>query len=139
MKKGSLVKIESVTDKAAETKENDFNSGEFRNVLESYLESLRKELSLYNKEFDRALERYYETKEPMFYINGTPIPLEDIPLIIRRIRSENIGSLSSFSWGDPNRKYLKNNVWKANCYLREQPGARIPEKPELIERWLRSN
>ncbi|MFA4817733.1 MAG: hypothetical protein WC608_03390 [Parcubacteria group bacterium] len=105
-------------------------------TIDAYSDKIRAEITLYENELGRAYERYEETREPIFYVNGEAIDLVDLPLVQKILRKKPDYPLEAKFLREDNISKLEEQL-KANInFLQILPGARLPEQPEIIEKWF---
>jgi hypothetical protein len=121
-----------------EEKKSEYSGREFWDAKQSYIDALHAEVNLYRSEIRRALERYKETREPIFCVNGEIVSAENLPLRIYQIMLEekHVG-IRTRTLVDA--KDLKKSIFEVEYYLRSLPEARMPARPEIIDKWLKSN
>lgn len=109
-------------------------------ILKEYMEKLNHEVILYRNELRRAMERYRETKEPIFKLNSVTVNLADIIGIIEKVMfSEK--TISENFWVRPvsASQLFKDTVQSTEHYLQNLPGAkeRVPRRPEIVNQWMK--
>jgi hypothetical protein len=105
-------------------------------LIDKFSDALRDELTLYENELGRAYERYEETRESVFYVNGETIDLVDLPLVQKALRKKPDYPFEAKFLNKDNLSKLEDQL-KANIELLQTlPGARLPEQPEIVEKWF---
>jgi len=107
-------------------------------VYEGYHNALFNEISNCKKVVRQEIEEYKERKRSRFQITGTPLSLREMLIIAGLFMDSPRGNLMRlFSWGEAKRagngEYLYESLKKAEDFLKQIPGAVIPERPVALE------
>ena len=134
-KKGHKGKVEPLKKEEAQSA---YSGVEFHKIVGGYIDTLQREGNLYKNELRRALERYEEKREPVFYVNGISISPEELPLVVKKVMfEERRVNMPLFGVINEMRNHMMDMITRFVYWLQHLPGARVPARPEIVERWFK--